>query len=77
MAPEEASPDRRLDDGTTRARPARPTGSPDSGVSWRRWRDLNPRGSFKLPTRLAGGRHRPLGDTSTLPTNIVTGSSIG
>ena len=45
------------------------------GVS-RRGRDLNPRGSYKPPTRLAGERLRPLGhlsfgpasDEKTLPT---------
>ena len=31
---------------------------------WRRGRDLNPRGGFKPPTRLAGERLRPLGHLS-------------
>jgi hypothetical protein len=40
---------------------------PQTGSSasiWRRGRDLNPRGSFKPPTRLAGERLRPLGHLS-------------
>ena len=43
-----------------------PGGEPSEPTSqrWRRGRDLNPRGSSKPPTRLAGERLRPLGHLS-------------
>ena len=36
----------------------------------RRGRDLNPRGSYKPPTRLAGERLRPLGHLSYCPASV-------
>ena len=41
-----------------------PGGAPGGPENWRRERDLNPRGGFTPPNRLAGGHLRPLGHPS-------------
>src|SRR5205807_784325 len=43
------------------------TGSHVVSSFWREGRDSNPRGSFTPPTRLAGGRFRPLSNLPAFP----------